>query len=324
MVIKVSIIVPVFNVAPYIRDCIYSIINQSVSPYECIIVDDCGCDESMCLCDEIISRYLGPIIFKVIHHERNRGLSAARNTGVTNSTGNYIFFCDSDDRLLPDCIKALTAAVMKHPDVEMVQGGIKTDSKSKLFTLSSLRELDYIENKDWMREFYFNPFNYFPMTAWNKLLKKEFILHNKLQFKEGLIHEDHLWMFWLCKYVSKIAIVHDSTYYYLIRANSITSCPSGIKSLRNWKIIFEEVFNNFEEPFYNKELLFYFNKLLILYKYKQECSEELFQIEKRFKYEFKKRHLYILFCLYIPQLCMVNIYKKVLNFLVYIYFKFSR
>ena len=88
----VSIIIPVYNVAEYIEKCLYSVIQQKTYNIECILVDDCGTDNSIEIAEKIINQYNGPISFKLLHHNHNRGLSAARNTGINIATGDYVFF----------------------------------------------------------------------------------------------------------------------------------------------------------------------------------------------------------------------------------------
>lgn len=123
---KLSIIVPVYNVAPYLRKCVDSLLTQDISDYEIILVDDGSTDDSGAIADEIVSEAMGnrqwaidnetnsqsPIAnrptLRVIHQE-NAGLSAARNTGIAVATGDYIMFVDSDDYLQPNTLGALLA-----------------------------------------------------------------------------------------------------------------------------------------------------------------------------------------------------------------------
>lgn len=91
--IKISVIIPVYNVAPYITDCLHSVMRQSYQgSIECLLIDDCGTDNSMEVVNSVLNDYNGKIDFKVLHHECNRGLSAARNTGVASATGDYLYF----------------------------------------------------------------------------------------------------------------------------------------------------------------------------------------------------------------------------------------
>ena len=90
---SISIIIPIYNVEPYVEKCIKSVISQTYNgTIECIMVDDCSSDNSMAIVDKVITDYDGPILFKIIHHDRNRGLSAARNSGIEVATSDYLFF----------------------------------------------------------------------------------------------------------------------------------------------------------------------------------------------------------------------------------------
>ena len=93
--IKISVIIPIYNVEQYVQRCMKSVMTQTFSDAEidCIVVDDCGQDHSMDIVSQMIDEYQGPILFKIIHHDTNRGLSAARNTGLYHATGDFVFFC---------------------------------------------------------------------------------------------------------------------------------------------------------------------------------------------------------------------------------------
>lgn len=107
---KLSIIVPIYNVAPYLRKCVDSLLAQDISDYEIILVDDGSTDDSGAIADESLNAHSqSPIAncqIKVVH-QLNRGLSAARNTGISLATGNYILFVDSDDYLQPNTLGTL-------------------------------------------------------------------------------------------------------------------------------------------------------------------------------------------------------------------------
>ena len=109
----VSIVVPVYNVAPYIESCLKSVMGQTYAgDMECLLVDDCGSDDSMAIAERMIGAYTGPIRFQILHHEHNRGLSAARNTGTDAATGDYVLYLDSDDELTQDCIERLMRLIL--------------------------------------------------------------------------------------------------------------------------------------------------------------------------------------------------------------------
>lgn len=217
---KVSIIVPVYNVENYVEECFRSIVGQTYAgPMECIFVDDCGKDHSVALVEGLIAAYRGPMELRMVHHERNKGLSAARNTGLREATGDYVYFIDSDDSITPECIAMLAALAEKYPGVDMVQGNNKT--KLQFLRLNSGLLPEYSGNKKWIKECCLT--RRIPMTAWNRLVRKEFLVSNGLFFEEGLIHEDELWTFFLSKHLQMLAFCFEDTYFY--REN-----PSGIMS----------------------------------------------------------------------------------------------
>ena len=118
---KVSIIIPVYNVELYILKCLESVAAQTMSEgVECILVDDCGKDNSVRIAEDFIRCYQGNIEFVLLHHEHNGGLSAARNTGVRAAKGEYVYFLDSDDEIMPNCMELLYSRVEKYGTVDLV------------------------------------------------------------------------------------------------------------------------------------------------------------------------------------------------------------
>lgn len=230
---KVSIIIPVYNVEPYIEKCIESVINQTFNDIECLIIDDCSTDNSILLTKKTISSYCGPIVFKILSHSSNKGLSAARNTGLINSTGEYVYFLDSDDYITENCIHDLYYIIKTKPDVEMSLCDISMIQESKSIGTPLnpqsvfLKEGMYCGN---VLELHLN--GLLPMISVNKLIKRSFIINNRLFFKEGLIHEDFLWSFQVACLANKIAVTSRITYIYRRREQSIT-----ISSGQNTKIL---------------------------------------------------------------------------------------
>ena len=107
--VMLSIIVPVFNVEPFLRDGLDSILEQNFAqPYETILVDDCSTDGSLEICQEFTSRY--PEKFRLFESPANAGVSAARNVGLDNARGDYFMFVDPDDLLPLDALQSLYTA----------------------------------------------------------------------------------------------------------------------------------------------------------------------------------------------------------------------
>ena len=125
---KITVIIPVYNVEQYIERCLQSVIHQTYSePFECILIDDCSPDKSMNIVQNIVDNYHGHIVFNIIHHEQNGGLSAARNTGINNSKGMYLLFVDSDDYIDKRCLELFDNQLSLHPGVTMVLGNAQNN-----------------------------------------------------------------------------------------------------------------------------------------------------------------------------------------------------
>lgn len=252
----VSIVIPVFNVAPYIERCLRSVMAQTYTRIECIMVDDCTPDNSIDICQKLINAYSGPIVYKILHHERNRGLSAARNTGTDAATGEYIYYLDSDDEITPDCIEVLAKEVENHPEVEMVCGDScePYEGQQRVYHFDNYRRYD---NNVLIRYCLFCPEQAMPVTAWNKLMSLRFLRDNNLYFGEGLIHEDVLWIFKVVLRMNHFVLLPRKTYVYHLNEASIVSQTSSVKRSLSMSKILAEIASSLEEP-----LL-----LLALYKY---------------------------------------------------------
>jgi len=118
--VKVSIIVPAYNVAPYLRDCLTSVECQTVGDYECICVDDGSSDESGRILDEYVA---ADPHFKVLH-QANAGVSAARNAALGVATGDWLLFLDGDDVLSPVTVERLLDVVRRCPQTDVVRFGL--------------------------------------------------------------------------------------------------------------------------------------------------------------------------------------------------------
>lgn len=262
---RVSIIVPVYEVSAYVERCLQSVLNQTYTDIECIIVDDASPDDSIARCERMIAAYHGPIQFTILHHERNRGLSAARNTGTAAATGDYLYYLDSDDEITPDCIEKLMACVAAHPDVEMVQGaacrhllgGREVAAPGKVSTL-------YLESNDAAREAYFKAGQIY-VNVWNKLLRRDFIIENEILCKEGLLYEDNLWEFYLLKHLKRAAFCPDVTYHQRKRPRSITTGTGEQVRMESMAKIYREVLETLTPGHEREEYSVYAKSISALY-----------------------------------------------------------
>lgn len=249
MSLSVSIIIPVYNVENYITDCFQSIINQTYSgPMECLFIDDCGNDNSIQVLDGLIKSYEGPIKMRLLHHEKNEGLSGARNTGITNAQGDYLFFLDSDDQLYPFSISCLADAGFKENMPDMVLGGYQVNIPNHPIN-QYCYNYQVIYNQPAIAKAFLED-ELFCMAP-NKLVRREFLVGNSLFFKKGIIHEDNLWSYQSFHLAQKVVTIPEKTYYYLIHSGSIMTSSGCEKSLENTRVIYDEIMHDISVGRYN-------------------------------------------------------------------------
>ena len=218
MAINVSIIIPVYKVSAYIADCLRSVCEQTYSSLEVILVNDATPDDSMEQAAPWIEKLREKYEVKVVDHPVNKGLSAARNTGIKASTTDWIYFLDSDDELTPQCIEWMVEQVKLHPSVDFVIGGVKVVGSDWKYPLTCR---SYINNNDDILRDYVSGKWY--VMAVNHLYNKRYIKENNLFFKDGLLHEDELFSFKVATTAQSMTTVYEETYVYKIRSGSITS-----------------------------------------------------------------------------------------------------
>lgn len=217
----ISVIIPIYNVKDYVLDCLHSVANQTKkNGVECILVDDRGTDNSMEIAEKFVSSYNGMIDFRIYHHDKNKGLSAARNSGIREAKGKYLYFLDSDDTIYPNCLNIMFDSAEKY-DADLVQGSYDSDVPyMEQFSKHSLPL--FSDNHPFIKRTLLN-YDVNPVMAQNRLVKKNIIVDNNLFFKEGIIHEDHYWTFFLAKVINRICFIKDKTYYYRQTLGSITN-----------------------------------------------------------------------------------------------------
>lgn len=285
---KVSVIIPVYEVSAYVERCLQSVLNQTYTDIECVIVDDATPDDSIVKCERMISAYQGPIRFNILHHERNRGLSAARNTGTAASKGEYVYYLDSDDEITPDCIEKLMGCVAAHPDVEMVQGmACRHLMGGGEVTVPGKVRAHYLDSNDAAREAFFKT-NQIYVNVWNKLLRRDFVVENEILCKEGLLFEDNLWVFYLLKHLNRAMFCPDVTYHQWKRPQSITTGHGEKVIMENLAKIYREVLD-FLTPGHEREEYNFYARMVcgvhirsdrivpeyrqVLKSYIEECSQ---------------------------------------------------
>ena len=242
---KVSIIIPVYNVEPYIEECLLSVSSQTMTEgVECIIVDDCGKDNSMSIAERFIEEYVGKISFSIIHHGSNRGLSAARNTGIKAAKGEYVYFLDSDDTITADCIQRMYAFIERYGKVDLVQGSFYENDEEKR-TQNYILKQEHLTDKKTIKRFLLT-FHGYIVAAQSRLIKKDKIISNGLFFREGIIHEDNYWTFFLAKHIDTMCFCSERTYYHRYNPESITGKINKEKESKAYSTILKELSGNID------------------------------------------------------------------------------
>lgn len=260
----ISIIIPIYNVSAYIERCLHSVMRQTYGEIECLLVDDASSDDSIEKCERLITAYKGPIHFSILHHEHNRGLSAARNTGTEVATGDYILYLDSDDALTDDCIEPLMAPVLRDASIEMVVGNYERLSDgyplpAMMMSRTDLPEAEFC-GKEVVRSYFFEGKGFY-VSAWNKLVKRSFLQKHQLQFMDGVLYEDNPWTHQVLKYLSHLYIVQAVTYLHYRRPSSIMTGTSHEESGYYHGIVYETIAKQFTAGEECREARFFLNKL---------------------------------------------------------------
>ena len=220
--VSISVIIPVYNVEQYVLRCLESVMSQGDAgvEMECVVVDDCGSDGSMALVREAIASYDGPVRFSVVCHERNLGLSAARNTGLRRSQCDYVLFVDSDDYLLPGSIRCFADSLKMHPEADMVIGNARNKKDGSILT-DNIREPWFIGDADVFFRRMLNHQIY--LYAWNKLIRRSVLLDGGVFFIEGILFEDQSWSYLLFSRIGSVLLLPQVTYVYEYNPLSIVS-----------------------------------------------------------------------------------------------------
>lgn len=220
----ISVIIPLYNVESYVISSLKSAFNQTYQDVEYILIDDCSTDNTMQVVENYIDSLEEKKNIQIIHHENNRGLSVARNTGLSKATGDYVFFMDSDDVIAPDCIARHYEAIRKL-DADFTVANIQLEGVKSIHIkpIPSI-VVDMSPFESYLKRMW-------SVSAWNKLYKRSFLVDNSLSFKPGLFHEDVLWSYFIAKKAHKIALVNQTTYIYKIHLGSITTHKNNHRKL---------------------------------------------------------------------------------------------
>lgn len=265
---KVSVIIPIYNTEKYLRKCLDSVCNQTLSDIEIICVNDCSTDNSL----EILGEYASKDKrIKLINFEENKGAATARNTAIERAQGEYIGFVDSDDFIDLDFYEKLYNRA-KESDVEVVKGKLYLiDLKTNKIYLE-----DWIDINDNVRK---NKANFY-FTFTTAIYKRNFINEHNVRFLDGLIHfEDPYFTIKINLYTKNVEIIDSAKYYYVNNPESSSRKNISLEhaqSIVKGADIVVDLLNNAQIDMNHYKIVFNFviNQLLDWCN-KLDCKDEL-------------------------------------------------
>ncbi len=221
----ISVIIPMFNAEKYLAECLDSILAQTLQNFEVIMVNDASTDGSRKIAESYLKKFGGRL--KIFDNEKNSGPGATRNKGLKLSDGEYVFFMDADDLILPNGLERMYG-IAKYFDVEFLNctGFYNMNDDGKQQTLRQLKKPTATDesilemNLEWrVRGLLKDNFYWAP---WRKLLRRDFLLRHKIFFPKGLkICEDEIWTHGLLFCAKKIVHVPLAVYLYRKSNNSL-------------------------------------------------------------------------------------------------------
>lgn len=209
---KVSIIIPAFNIGPYIAKCLESVVSQYYSKLEIIIIDDGSCDNTGEICDE----FAGKDDRIQVIHQKNVGLSASRNRGIAASTGDYVVFIDGDDWIDADMIRRMVTVAADY-DADLVCCGKYLEYEKRSIKETLVEKDTVVTGDEIVLRF---KQGLMLDTVWNKLWKR--VLFDDTLFPVGRVYEDIATVWKLVIKSKTVVILNDSYYHYLQRVGSVS------------------------------------------------------------------------------------------------------
>lgn len=321
---KISIVVPVYNAASYITRCINSILGQTFTEFQAVLVNDGSTDDSAAIIKESIKddpRF-------ILINKENGGVSAARNTGLKHVTAEWVTFLDSDDWLGEKYFEALLAAAGQEAHIDMVLAGYRRVNNSGTVLYTKKFEQAIVAANDYptlFNQYHLHDYGY----CWAKLFRKEILDRGDSWFNTNIsLYEDTLFIFEYLKHTNKVCFMAGINYNYLENQQSITNRKRDFNfSYLPFRALADFTFENFGTgiEMINRRWAIYMNDALISnYTLSQDKNERLKNLDK-FKpedWELYKSHFQpfnVFFALF--KMLLMNKKVRVADFLMKNYFK---
>ena len=251
---KVSILVPIYNVENYIGKCAESLFSQTYSDLEYVFVNDCTPDGSIRVLEEVLDKYPNRRSqVKIVSHEKNLGLAAARNTGLSNATGDYVFHVDSDDYIRENAIEKLVIEAKKSL-CDIVDGAFEsvdsngvTIHKYQVFTGSQVNYVKLLISK------LVSP----APNIFARLIRRSLYIENDISNIPGLNYAEDLMVTPKLLVVGSRSYIKDSIYFYRVDNSNSYTQEFSHSNIVSWILVTKDLYNFFTSPRYKEIYGFY-------------------------------------------------------------------
>ena len=206
---KVSVIIPVYRVEKFIEKCAASLFSQTLDDVEFIFVDDASPDNSMAVLKKCIQQYpQRKAQIRMLVHKENKGLPAARNTGLAAASGEYVFHCDSDDFVEPDMLETLyDEAKKKDADIVWCDWYLSFEHNERY-----MKQPDYATPMEALKAMLAGLMKF---NVWNKLVRRRLYVDNQIAFPAGYAMGEDMTMMLLFAVAGKVAYIPQAFYHYV-------------------------------------------------------------------------------------------------------------
>ena len=213
---KISIIIPVYNVEKYLEKCLNSVLNQTFTDYEVICVNDGSTDGSLTILRDYEKQFKNLIVIDT----ENGGTASARNIGLENAKGEYIWFVDSDDWIEENSLQILDSQLKNEkPDVLCFNGKVVYE-EDRHIEFDEIQPENFTSGWDYYNKYALQGRKFHFVCVVLRVYRRNFLIENDLFFDKNVSFEDNLWIPQVFYYTKNVKVIPDYLYFYLIRAGS--------------------------------------------------------------------------------------------------------
>lgn len=297
----ISIILPIYNMQDYVAECLESVINQTYKDIEIICVNDFSMDNSMTIVKTYAER---DNRIKIVNNDRNRGLGGARNAGLDIAKGEYIMFCDTDDKVEPDFVEELYININKY-NSDMAFCDVKLlNSDGSITWCKPFHDMNICNYETFSPKENFEHFTNIWPSAWNKIYKKSIIDKNNLRYHENILYEDHTFYYEYLLNCEKVSHLNKPLYIYRHHRNDSIMKDVSPRIFEIFTILgyIENIFrSNANKLNLNDEILYrilvklsvrlLWERTINFHKKKDKTQKKFIEQSKKFLRKYSKRDI---------------------------------